>query len=149
MVVHIQLEKICQCFVAGCGASRSPVLALPREAREANKINGLRNRLGKIGFIVLQRFSTEPPKWSQAHPSPQETPQGMARSREALFSYVGQPRSFEGFIRRQGASHAQSRMPNQPRNPTDFGALGASGSPRSRSPAMSVVEGKAEDMCSR
>jgi hypothetical protein len=40
--------------------------------------------------------------------------------------------------------HAESTS-----HPTDFGALGASYSPRSRSPAMSVVEGKAEDKCSR
>jgi hypothetical protein len=31
-------------------------VGFPREAREANKINGLRNRLGKNGFIVLQRL---------------------------------------------------------------------------------------------
>jgi hypothetical protein len=77
-------------------------MALPREATEASKINELRNRLGKNGLIVLQGFSTELPKWSQAHPSPQWTPQSMPRSREALFSHSGQPRSFEGFIGRQG-----------------------------------------------
>jgi hypothetical protein len=36
-----------------------PALAMsfPREVRDSNKINGLRNRLGKNGFIDLQGFS--------------------------------------------------------------------------------------------
>jgi hypothetical protein len=37
-------------------------MALPRKAREANKINGLRECLGKNGFIVLQAFSRHLPK---------------------------------------------------------------------------------------
>jgi hypothetical protein len=37
-------------------------MALPGEVGEANKINGLRNRLGKNGFIVLQGFLRRPPK---------------------------------------------------------------------------------------
>jgi hypothetical protein len=37
-------------------------LALPREVGEASKISGLRNRLGKNSFIVLQGFSSPPPK---------------------------------------------------------------------------------------
>jgi hypothetical protein len=38
-------------------------MALPREAREANKIKGLRNCLGKNGFIVvLQGSSRQLPK---------------------------------------------------------------------------------------
>jgi hypothetical protein len=38
------------------------LLALPREVTEASKINGLRDRLGKNGFIVLQGFSRLMPK---------------------------------------------------------------------------------------
>jgi hypothetical protein len=45
------------------------MLAFPREATEASKINGLRNRLGKNGFSVLQGLSREPPKQSHTHPS--------------------------------------------------------------------------------
>jgi hypothetical protein len=41
-------------------------MALPREAREANKINGLRNRLGKNASIVLQGFSELSPKRTRA-----------------------------------------------------------------------------------
>jgi hypothetical protein len=36
-------------------------MALPRGAREANKINGRTNRLGKNGFIVLQGFQERRP----------------------------------------------------------------------------------------
>ena len=41
-------------------------MALPREATEASKINGLRNRFGKNGFIVLQGFSKVSPKRARA-----------------------------------------------------------------------------------
>ena len=37
-------------------------VALPREAGGASKINGLRNRLEKNGFIVFQGFSKLAPK---------------------------------------------------------------------------------------
>jgi hypothetical protein len=102
----VQMERQEANAIIASGRRRSskplnPVgLALPREATEASKINGLRNRLEKNGFIILQGFSTEPPKWSQTHPNPQGTPQSMPHSREALFSYSGQPRSFEGLLGR-------------------------------------------------
>jgi endonuclease YncB( thermonuclease family) len=44
-------------------------LVLPRQATQTSKINGLRNRLGKNGFIALQGISREPPKQSPTHPS--------------------------------------------------------------------------------
>jgi hypothetical protein len=44
------------------GSKSLKFLALPREVTEASKINGLRDRLGKNGFIVLQGFSRLMPK---------------------------------------------------------------------------------------
>jgi hypothetical protein len=41
-------------------------IALPREVGEANKVSGLRNRLGKNGFIALQGFSKLLPKRTRA-----------------------------------------------------------------------------------
>jgi hypothetical protein len=57
---------------------RAPLrkLALPREPREANKINGLRNRLGKNGFIVLQGFSELSPKHRRPTNNIAEKPKG-------------------------------------------------------------------------
>jgi hypothetical protein len=51
-------------------------MALPREARETNKSNGLRNRLGKNGFIVLQGFSTLSPKHLRQTNNIAENPRG-------------------------------------------------------------------------
>src|SRR5258708_4941769 len=64
----------------------------PKRSGGSNKIKSIRNRLGKNGLIDLQGFSTESPKQSQAHPG--QAAQSWTHSREALFSYPGQPRSF-------------------------------------------------------
>jgi hypothetical protein len=91
----VQMERQEANAIIASGRRRSskplnPVgLALPREATEASKINGLRNRLEKNGFIILQGFSTEPPKWSRTNPNLKEhhkvcPTRGRRRSRTAV-----------------------------------------------------------------
>jgi hypothetical protein len=97
-------------FDAGVGESSAAVL--PREAREANKINGLRNRLGKYGFIILQGFSRLPPKPTSGLarvsgavqfprltsnacvPNPVIAPPSAEKSRVLASHYLGYFRSF-------------------------------------------------------